>query len=189
MHRRMILFGVPTFIVVAGLARAQLAEDVYQAEAPTVRALESAQSIEEVMTAAAHWNEVFHNQAGLHGEKYQSEYDKIVKAINDKIWDYFVQDPVKKAILRKVAPKLLAYIEVGEVLLAPLGPIFVAIEVMEPSQIATDAYEIEQSDVRVQKKVREAINRIEGPLRLPTWYDTIKDQLEMPPPGPIIQQP
>ncbi|ANM17177.1 hypothetical protein ACU8NW_10495 [Rhizobium leguminosarum] len=140
------------------------------------------------MAAAAHWDEVYRNQAGLQGEKYQSDYDKIVEKINEKIWDYFIKDPVKKAVLKKVAPKLLAYIEKGEAFLAPLGPIFVAIEVMEPSQIATDAYEIEQADVRVQKKVREAIDRIEGPLLVPTWYETIKDQLEMPPPGPIIQQ-
>ena len=167
-QRRALLLAVANVLFQLGLARGQLAEDVYTAEAPTVNTIENAQSIVEVMTAAAHWDQVYHNQAGLQGEKYQSDYDIIVERINERIWDYFIQDPVKKALLKEVAPKLLGYIEKGQAFLEPLAPIFIAIEVMEPSQIATDAYEIEQADVRVQKKVREAINRIEGPLRLPT---------------------
>jgi len=182
--RRAFMVGALT-AVFARPVMAQLLKTPYTEEGPTINKLHNAKTIGEVLQIATDWDDVYHNAAGVVGEKYQTDYDKIVETIKDEIKSK-IKDEATKVILIKIAPKLLKVLTKAEALLEGFAPMFVALSIFfDSSDTASDAYEIEQSDIRVQREVSAAIGRIEG---APHWYDAFKAQLNLPPSGPVIRQ-
>lgn len=189
MDRRNFLRSCTALVGFSALpAYGQLLRTVYS-EAPKVRqALQNATTVEEVLAIADDWNSVYRDSANGVDPTYTSDWDIFVDAVNGEIRDELAKG-VAGALapaLARVAPRLLQAITTVAGYLNALGPIFVFLTALTPSNIASDAVEIHQMNRAIQEDISAAITRLSGG---PDWFMVIESNIEIVPPGPSIRLP
>lgn len=187
MNRRNFLHSCTALATLSGLpAYGQLMRNVYS-EAPRVRqAIRDATSVEEVLAIADDWNSVYRDSANGVDPTYTTDWDIFVNAVTSQIQEELAKGGagLLAPALARVAPKLLQAITTVGAYLNALGPIFVFLTAMTPSNIASDAVEIHQMNVTVQEDISAAITRLTGG---PDWYLVIESNIELVPTGPSIR--
>ena len=183
-RRTLISIGGAALVARPTRLTAQLLQTTYSEENRIKQRLRSAGSFDEVMEISREWNGIYRSDARAKDPDYYSDWDRVVDQVKGEIQSA-VQDTALEALLKRTAPRLLAWISAVRASLAVLAPVYVFLEASAPSHVGSDALEIHYSNQRVQEEVRRAIDRVSGHE---DWYQPIWNKIEFPE-GPHIQLP